>query len=129
MKMVEADGDCLISLYSVGSHGYAQIGWREKGKTRMVLVHRVAWEHLNGPIPEGHVVDHLCRNRRCIRPEHLRLLTNYENARRTHGRDWPLGECVNGHSNDHLVVTKSGKRICRPCRAEWQRTYRAKRGF
>src|SRR6266496_5724441 len=68
-------GGCLMSNYSTGSHGYAQIGWYERGKTRMVLAHRAAWVAAHGPIPSGMTVDHVCKNRRCIRIEHLRLLS------------------------------------------------------
>jgi hypothetical protein len=125
-KFTEQQGECLVSLYSIGSHGYAQIGWNEDGKSVVTVAHRALWISRRGPVPEGHVVDHICHNKRCVRLDHLRLLTNYENARRTNGRDWPLGECVNGHPNSELVTASSGKRICRPCRNEWQRRYRAK---
>lgn len=86
---------CLVSRYSVGSHGYAQ-AW--DGVT-VVLAHRIVWEFNNGPIPPGMTVDHggACFNRRCEEIAHMRLLPNLENARRTNGRDWPLGTCINGH--------------------------------
>ena len=44
--------------------------------------HRVAYEELVGPIPDGLVLDHLCRNRRCCNPEHLEPVTDGENTRR-----------------------------------------------
>lgn len=121
------EGECRVSTYSTASHGYAQIGWQESGGRWVVTAHRAAWVHYTGDqIPEGMTVDHLCRNRRCVRQEHLRMLTNFENARRTAGRDWPLGECVNGHSNDHLV--KRGEKIlCAVCARAHQVRYRAKR--
>lgn len=125
-ERVEVDeGGCWISTYSVASHGYAQIGWQDPtGKTHMVLAHRAAWTHVNGQVPLGMTIDHLCKTRRCVNPEHLRLLPNYENARRVHGLDWPMGVCANGHSNADLVVRKTyNKRgeprpgvICGPCR-------------
>lgn len=110
----EADGDCWISTYSTASHGYAQIGWQNPDERRVVLAHRAAWEHVNGPIPPGKTIDHLCKQRQCVNPKHMRLLDNYENARRTGGRDWPLGECVNGHSNEHLA-DHNGKMHCTIC--------------
>lgn len=122
------DGDCIVSTYSVASHGYAQIGWQDGGERNVVTAHRAAWVHYAGEqIPTGMTVDHLCHNRRCVRIEHLRLLSNFENARRTSGRDWPLGQCINGHPNDQLRQIPSGKRICRACRSEWQARYREKR--
>jgi len=125
---------CLVSRYSVGSHGYAQIGWKEDGKYHGTLCHLAVWRYINGPTSAGQTVDHeKCRNRRCVEITHLRLLSNYENARRTNGRDWPLGQCINGHDNCHLVVRKSSgrngksKRVCLLCEREWRRRYRAKK--
>jgi hypothetical protein len=109
-----SDGDCWISDYSVGSHGYAQIGWQDNGKTHTVLAHRASWEHVNGAVPAGMTMDHLCKQRQCVNPDHLRILDNYENARRTGGRDWPLGQCVNGHSNEHLA-DHNGSTHCTIC--------------
>lgn len=111
---------CYISTYSVGSHGYAQIGWNHKGQTQTVTAHRAAWVHANGTqIPVGMTIDHLCAERRCVNPNHLRLLTNFENARRTFGRDWPVGECANGHPNSRLVQNSRGRWECVDCRKIW----------
>lgn len=110
----EADGDCWISTYSTGSHGYAQIGWQNPDERHVVLAHRAAWENVNGQVPRGMTIDHLCKQRQCVNPEHLRVLPNYENARRTDGRDWPLGQCVNGHSNEHLA-DHGGRTHCTIC--------------
>ena len=89
-------GDCWISTYKTGNHGYAQLGWTDAGKSTVVLAHRAAWEAANGPIPDGMTVDHICFERRCVNPAHLRLLTHAENAGRRR-RKWPRrrGEC--GH--------------------------------
>ena len=125
----EVEGECWISGYSIGSHGYAQIGWHESGGgRRATTAHRAAWVGARRrQIPEGMTIDHTCKNRQCVRPDHLRLLSNFENARRTSGRDWPLGQCVNGHPNAELILTDGGRRIrCRVCRGEYQRRYRAK---
>lgn len=78
---VGAEEECWPWLLSVGSHGYGQVGWWESGKSVMTTAHRVAWMAARGPIPEGMTVDHICRDRRCCNPSHLRLLTNPENAR------------------------------------------------
>ena len=124
----EADGfGCWISTYSTASHGYAQIGWHEDdGYRRGVTAHRAAWVYHHGQqIPEGMTIDHTCKERRCVNPSHLRMLSNFENARRTDGRDWPLGECANGHSNDHLVQEPSGKWKCGPCNTEAKRRWDA----
>lgn len=49
---------------------------------RRVLGHRYYYEQLVGPIPEGHDLDHLCRNPRCCNPDHLEPVTRSENLRR-----------------------------------------------
>lgn len=123
----ELDGGCLVSTYSAGSHGYAQIGWNEAGERVVTVAHRVAWIVANGPIPEGMTVDHECKTRKCINPKHLRLLPNYENARRTFGRDWPLGQCVNGHPNSELYTEPNGRIRCNPCKTAAQARYRERK--
>ena len=60
-------------------------------------------------------VDHVCKVRRCVNPDHLRLLDNFENARRTSGRDWPLGQCRQGHPDSNLIITSEGRRRCAVC--------------
>lgn len=120
---------CHISKYSVGSHGYAQVGWREPGeKTTGTLAHRAAWQAVHGPIPDGMTVDHECKNQRCVNVAHLRLLTNQENAMRNQGDDWAEGTCRNGHPNSERVTfNRRGngqKSRCRPCINFYQRKYR-----
>lgn len=110
---------CLISnRRGVGVYGeYAQIGWREDGKPHRMYVHRVAWIAAHGPIPAGMTVDHLCFQAKCVNVDHLRLLTNFENARRQRGAAFPLGACRNGHPNSMLRVNNAGKRYCPACRS------------
>lgn len=114
---------CWISNYSVASHGYAQIGWQTGNSRHMVLAHRAAWTHANGQVPLGMTLDHTCKTRRCVNPDHLRLLPNFENARRTSGHDWPIGFCLHGHPNSE-IMTWGGKKVCRACSRRWQRDYR-----
>lgn len=84
--------------------------------------HRLVYELLVGPIPEGDcVVDHMCRNRLCVNPSHLQVVTRGENValgrlRNTH--------CPSGHplEGDNVFLTRNGYRKCRECnRAHCQR--------
>lgn len=109
------ESGCLVSRYSVGSHGYAQVGWYTQGRQSMTLCHRAIWQYVNGKLPDGMTVDHVCHNRRCVNINHLRLLSNFENARRNKaGKDWPLGECAQGHPNTELI-RRAGRWRCRIC--------------
>lgn len=58
--------------------GYGQFWWAGKKK----MAHRYSWERVNGPIPAGMQLDHLCRNTHCVNPAHLQVVTQYENLLR-----------------------------------------------
>ena len=123
-QFILTDDGCHVSTYSVASHGYAQIGWNENGGHFGTTAHRAAWVYANGEqIPLGMTVDHICKNRLCVNPDHLRLLGNFENARRTAGRDWKMGECVNGHPNSEIYWDGS-RHKCLPCDRESKARYR-----
>jgi hypothetical protein len=115
LTKVENQNDCIISLYSTGSHGYAQIGWVINLERFMALAHRVVWEHYYGPIPTKMTVDHLCFNRRCVNINHLRLLSNVENAR--NNAQFRRTHCPHGHPYDDQNTMYDGKghRRCITC--------------
>lgn len=94
---------------------------------RQTYAHRYVYELFYGPIPEGVFVDHLCRFRGCVNPDHLRLVTPREsslssnsptavNARRT--------QCIRGHAFDRIV---QGKRGCMTCHRERMARWREQR--
>lgn len=118
LRNVEPDGECIVSRYSVGSHGYCQVGWHEGGRSVMRLVHRVAWEAFHGPIPSDRTIDHLCRNRRCLNVDHLRIMPNDINARMN--SQWARTECHRGHPFDEVNTYWNGRghRICRECQRD-----------
>lgn len=118
--ILDSGTGCMVSTYSTASHGYAQIGWHEDGQRIVTLVHRVVWASHHGPIPSDLTIDHMCKNRQCMNIQHLRLLSNFENARRTSGRDWPLGRCINGHTNEHLKTYSDGRKHCSICVKRWK---------
>jgi hypothetical protein len=73
-KSAEPDG-CWIWTASRTSHGYGKIGVNG----RLAAAHRLSFELSKGPIPAGMQVDHVCFNRGCVNPAHLRLATNKQN--------------------------------------------------
>ena len=101
-------------------------------KVQSIMAHRVAWFLLIGEEPSG-MLDHLCRNRSCVNPDHLEPISNRENilrgyapaainARKTH--------CIRGHelSGDNLLVyPNSNGRRCRMCKREIDRLYKLSR--
>jgi hypothetical protein len=81
-----------------------------------VYAHRWSYEFLVGPIPDGLVIDHLCRVRNCVNPDHLEPVTSAENTRRgIHPRRFKIN-CLRGHplSGDNVLVS-GGTRYCRTC--------------
>ncbi|SIN33573.1 HNH endonuclease signature motif containing protein [Mycobacteroides abscessus] len=103
---------------SLNDGGYGQIYVHEV--RRPIRAHRVAWELLRGEIPTGLVIDHLCRNRRCVNPWHMDLVTNEVNIERGEFRSSrpPLKtHCPSGHAyaGENVRIAKAGYRVCRSC--------------
>ncbi|MDB2192085.1 HNH endonuclease signature motif containing protein [Mycobacteroides abscessus] len=55
---------------------------RAGDRQRYTGAHRASWIVANGPIPEGMTIDHLCRNKLCVNPSHMEVVTNQENILR-----------------------------------------------
>lgn len=106
--------------------GYGRFHVRvENGRPVRIMAHRFAYEEANGPIPEGLVLDHLCRTRLCVNPYHLEAVTQEENTRR--GLAHELNKvnhqtakthCPRNHPYDeaNTYIDSQGGRRCRACR-------------
>jgi hypothetical protein len=85
---------CWLWSGSVNSYGYPT-DWSE-GKPRNGK--RVAWALVHGPVPAGLECDHLCRERLCVRPAHMELVSRVENQRRKFWRGRvSRSRCPQGH--------------------------------
>ena len=124
-RRVNKTSDCWLWTGHL-SGGYGRI--RVNG-TR-VQVHRLAYEMLVGPIADGLQLDHLCRDHRCVNPEHLEPVTPRVNYLRGVS---PMAEqarqirCKRGHPLTGANVKRRGnKRECRACALDAQRARRAR---
>lgn len=123
---------CWIWIGGIDHEGYGDFSVGQRG----VRAHRFAYELYRGKIRKGRVLDHLCRVRHCVNPEHLEVVTKRENAmrgespsvvnsRKTH--------CVLGHEFNRKNTLWSPKhpqkggarprRICRHCKRLQRRAY------
>lgn len=137
LPVVVDDNGCWVWQKTLNG-GYGQFGIKDgsrKSGWRTVRAHRYTYELFVGPIPNGLVIDHLCRNRACCNPAHLEPVTNRvnclrgesplaENARKTH--------CQNGHelSGWNLIVHErplGPQRNCRECLYASIRAYQARK--
>lgn len=69
-------GDCLIWQGRLDDKGYGR--WRCDGQE--MRAHQYAFTNSHGPIPQGMEVDHRCRVRACVDPNHLRIATSKQNS-------------------------------------------------
>lgn len=100
---------CHLWLGTRKSDGYGTL----KGK----LAHRIAWIEANGPVPDGRFLDHVCRNRICICPEHLEPVTQSVNElRKRLSYRVKIKTCQFGHARKRYgLMTPFGGFVCRAC--------------
>ena len=115
--MKENNGCWLLSVSNPKTHrGYRNVevcGGRYRAHVVSYVAHK-------GLIPKGLVLDHTCRVRNCVNPDHLEAVTNRENILRGTGfsaRNARKTHCIRGHelAGDNLYLKENGHRHCRQC--------------
>lgn len=107
------NNSCINWPTSSNKGGYGQVYFQNTCMT----VHRMIYLLFVGIIPNGYQIDHLCRNRACINPEHLEAVTMRENIRRGESgiRNRIKTKCKRGHEFDKSINRRNGERICSLC--------------
>lgn len=138
---VDTTGECWLWTGTIDPDGYGVARWRiHGGPLGRTAAHRASYELLVGPISVGMEIDHLCKTRACVRPDHLEAVTRLENWRRSDAVSRINADkthCDHGHpfdeANTRLAVgTSRGRRrglrrICRACDRRRQAQYQARK--
>ena len=118
-------GDGCWEFHPVSADGYGRVHVRDTNGRHTELAHRTMYELLVGPIPDGLTLDHLCRNRSCVKPDHVEPVTRGENVLR--GETLTAAKkaqthCIKGHKftpeNTRIRARRQGGRVCRECANE-----------
>lgn len=126
MSKVEMTNDCW-NWTGGKSKGYGVYSWVDprpapgiRGKQHSLYVHRVVFARMFGPIPDDVVIDHVCQNRACCNPAHLRLVTHKTNILSGSGHaaiNAGKTHCPHGHeyTPENTYNRPGGGRSCREC--------------
>lgn len=111
-KYSDLVGTCMLWRRSISPRGYGELGY--KGYSTSVHIH--AYKLWVGEIPEGLTINHLCRHKLCINPEHLEITTRIRNKIKSNKKNLI---CLNGHkltgNSINCYFKKTGVRECRKC--------------
>ena len=125
----EPNTGCWLWLGCFSDTGYGSLYYAGRNQN----AHRLVYEHFIGPVPTGLHLDHLCRVRGCVNPEHLEPVTCRENLRRGTHRNVSAEinasktHCIRGHAFDETNTrfyrgSRTGKtyRECITCVTAWR---------
>ena len=116
---------CWVWKAYINSDGYGKFNVNGKSE----FAHRISYQLFEGPISDSLEVDHKCRNRNCVNPSHLELVTHIVNVVRgdNYSKGWEreITHCPKGHEyNTENTIIYNNKRKCKTCHRERARIYR-----
>lgn len=125
--VAEPNSGCWLWTGYVAGNGYGIIYGRFPDGTHQQKAHRYGYQLIRGEVPSGLQLDHKCRTRCCVNPDHLEPVTQQENMRRGERyRALVTGTCKYGHPV-RVVTQYGGKRSrCSTCQAKWKREWEAR---
>jgi uncharacterized Zn ribbon protein len=117
---IDALTNCHVWLNYKNQFGYGVV--RFNG--RRTVVHRIIWEHHNGPVPAGLQLDHICRNKLCCNPAHLRAVTAKVNILASYNlAAQNAKKVICPKCNGDYTERSDGGRYCKRCTREWTAKY------
>ncbi len=121
--------ECWLWIGSLNQDGYARFWFNGK----IIMGHRYIYEITFGAIPTNLTIDHLCRMRHCINPDHLEAVTHKENILRGIGCTAiasRVTHCPHGHpyNQENTRINHKGARECKICYKVWRRRIRKYKG-
>jgi len=130
-KVDKKENGCWMWTSSGSPNGYGKFHFNGKYQ----WAHRVSYMLFKGEIPEGMTIDHICMNKRCVNPDHLRVMTLAENILISNGitaQHKRKTHCPKGHeyTPENTILKKQSNSIgrwCRQCSIEYFRELRRKR--
>lgn len=118
--LASGNNGCIEWTGHIKPEGYGQVSVKIRQRSYCFGAHRVSWELHRGHIPEGMTINHRCRNRRCVNPDHLEVMSMRQNTldspNTLPAKNAAKTHCKHGHSFSgyNLAFTSKGRR-CRTC--------------
>jgi len=128
-KVKKTENGCWRWTAYIDSDGYGRFYW-QSGRTAG-LAHQFSYAFFKAPLDPTLTVDHVCRNRWCVNPDHLRQISGYQNILIGEGASAVNARktrCKRGHafSSNNTRIASDGSRVCLICEKERVDKYRTK---